>query len=160
VPGEEQYPTGIRSLRAIGEDIRQEQLATSGRREFEMTEDDLAALKEAGKSVPYMIVGGMEPMSPQDRANRAWSQLGDRMGFKYMTVQPVAGKSQLFFTAEPVEVVVKGTSIPLRTHLTFGESLDAHLAEMFEETESLPTLFKEELRTRGFTIVPIEKENA
>ena len=71
------------------------------RREYEMTEDDLAALINASKPVPYIVVGGVEPMSPQENANRAWAELGRRMGFKSMTVRPVESKGQRFFTAEP-----------------------------------------------------------
>lgn len=69
-------------------------------KEFEMTEEDLAVLLDASKPVPYMIIGGVEPPSPIESANAAWAQLGKKMGFSYMTVKPVPGKSQLFFTAE------------------------------------------------------------
>lgn len=71
----------------------------STRKEFEMTESELAKLIEAGRSVAYLVANGIEPMSPQDRANLAWQDLGARMGFDYLTVQPVAGKGQRFFTA-------------------------------------------------------------
>ena len=72
------------------------------RKEFEMTEEQLAALLDACKPVPYFAVGGSygEPSSPQENANRAWEQLGSELGFKHMTVEPVPGKGQRFFTAE------------------------------------------------------------
>jgi len=71
------------------------------RREFEMSEDDLAALMDASKPTPVMFLSGGAPLfdSPQDNANRAWKLLGDRLEFNHMTVRPVAGKGQRFFTA-------------------------------------------------------------
>ena len=66
---------------------------------FEMTEDDLAALMEASKPVPYMVFGGQEPRSPQENANAAWKKLGDKMGFDHMTVEPT-GQGNRFFSAE------------------------------------------------------------
>ena len=75
----------------------------SGRKEFEMSEEEHAELLRACQPVRYMVVGGMEPRSPQQNANTAWESLGSKLGFKHMTVQPVSGKSSRFFTAEPVE---------------------------------------------------------
>ena len=75
------------------------------RREFEMTEDEEREILEACRPVPYMVVGGMPPESPQERANRAWQALGARRGFDGMTVRPVPGKGQRFFTAEEVHRV-------------------------------------------------------
>lgn len=76
------------------------------RRRYEMTEADLAALIEASRPVPYLVVGGMEPPSRQDNANRVWRALGTRMRFDYLTVQPVAGEGQRVFTAVPTEAEV------------------------------------------------------
>lgn len=73
------------------------------RREYEMTEEQLEKILEASKPVPYIMVGGMPPPSPQEVANAAWSRLGDELGFQYMTVQPVPGKGERFFTAVPKE---------------------------------------------------------
>ena len=72
-------------------------------KEFEMTQEDLDGLLDASKPVPYMVAGGMVPRSPQQNANDAWEALGRRMGFDHMTVQPIRGKSMLFFTAESEE---------------------------------------------------------
>lgn len=73
------------------------------RREYEMTEAQLAKLLEACKPVPYFAVGGSygTPAGPQENANRAWESLGEEMGFQHMTVEPVRGKGDRFFTAEP-----------------------------------------------------------
>ncbi len=73
------------------------------RERFEMTDGDLATLMDACKPTPVMFTSGGNPMSstPQENANRAWGQLGEKMGFKSITVQPIPGKSTKCFTAEP-----------------------------------------------------------
>ena len=70
------------------------------RREYEMTDAQLSTLLSACKPVPYMVVGGMPPRSPRQNANDAWATLGRELRFKPMTVKPVAGKGERFFTAE------------------------------------------------------------
>jgi hypothetical protein len=79
------------------------------RKEYEMTEDDLAKLLDASKPTPVMYLTGGRPMydSPQENANRAWKALGHRMGFNYLTCRPVQGKDPRFFTAEPLEIVIE-----------------------------------------------------
>lgn len=71
------------------------------RREYEMTTEQLDRLLGACKPVPYMVFGGVAPASPRENANAAWAALGRELGFKPMTVRPIAGKGQQFFTAEP-----------------------------------------------------------
>lgn len=75
------------------------------RREYEMSEDDLAELLDASKPTPAMWGSNGVPFfgTQQENANRAWCALGERMGFDYTTVQPAAGKGQRFFTAEQTE---------------------------------------------------------
>jgi hypothetical protein len=70
---------------------------------YEMTPDDLTKIMDACKPVPYMVIGGVAPSSPQENANRAWAELGGRMGFDHMTVQPIYGKGTRFFSAVPTE---------------------------------------------------------
>ena len=77
------------------------------RKEFTMTQQQMDKLLEACRPVPYMIFGGMPPRSPQQNANDAWCALGQEMGFDGMSVQPVAGKSELHFTAEAKEAVTE-----------------------------------------------------
>lgn len=71
------------------------------RKEYEMTDEQLAAIMEASKSTPVMFLSGGTPMfdSPQENANRAWSALGKELDFDYMTVEPIPGKHHRFFTA-------------------------------------------------------------
>ena len=73
------------------------------RTNYEMTEDDLAAILRACKPTPVMMIGGTTSRSPQENANAAWSRLGEKMGFDYTTVQPAQGKGDRFFTAIPSE---------------------------------------------------------
>ena len=69
---------------------------------YEMSETDMAKIIEASKPTPVMYLSGGISMfdSPQENANRAWRELGKRMGFKWDTVRP-SDRGQLFFTAEP-----------------------------------------------------------
>lgn len=76
------------------------------RREYEMTEAQLAKLLDACKPTAYILgSGGVPPISPQANANDAWARLGDEMGFEHMSVEPVRSKGDRFFTAEPREYV-------------------------------------------------------
>lgn len=73
------------------------------RKEFEMSEEQKAKIMDACKPVPYIIVNGTAPRSQQENANDAWEALGLELGFRHMTVQPVRGKGDRFFTAEVAE---------------------------------------------------------
>jgi hypothetical protein len=68
------------------------------KREFTMTDDDLERLLTANDSV----FDGIPPESPQARASRAWYELGRRMGFDGMTVEPLPGDDLKRFKAEPL----------------------------------------------------------
>jgi len=67
--------------------------------EFEMSDEDLQKIIDACKPVPYMVIGGVPPRSPQENANNAWAALGRKMGFDSMTVEPIDGKDSKFFSA-------------------------------------------------------------
>jgi hypothetical protein len=74
------------------------------RTDYEMSEEALAIIIKASRPVPVMMIGYHTPDSPQERANRAWKELGNKMGFDPMSVRPpTAGKGQLFFSAIPAE---------------------------------------------------------
>jgi|GEM_PF-1252875 len=70
---------------------------------YEMTEKDLNELLEVCRPTPVMKIGSYIPASPQENANRAWRALGEKMGFDSMTVQPIPGKGDRFFSAVPTE---------------------------------------------------------
>lgn len=72
------------------------------RKQFEMTKDDLENLLNASEPTRVMKIGTYVPRNPQENANAAWGVIGKRMGFNHMTVQAVAGKSELVFTAEEI----------------------------------------------------------
>lgn len=68
-----------------------------------MTEADLEKLLAACKATPCIKIGSYTGSTPQENANRAWAELGSRMGFDSDTVQPIEGKSMRAFTAVPTE---------------------------------------------------------
>jgi hypothetical protein len=70
------------------------------RKQYVMDEAQEARLLEAMKPVPLMIIGGMAPESQQAKANRAWQELGEEMGFLWQTVLPTSEPRT--FTAEPM----------------------------------------------------------
>lgn len=70
------------------------------RKEFEMTEEQLDKLMDASKPTRVMKIGNYIPSTPQENANRAWADLGEELGFAHMTVKPVSGKGDRFFTAD------------------------------------------------------------
>ena len=74
-------------------------------KEFEMSNEELSVLLKASRNTTAMWLTGGLPMfgTPQENANRAWGRLAEKMKFKLMTVRPVPGKGQRFFTAEPSE---------------------------------------------------------
>lgn len=78
------------------------------RQEYEMTEEDLQVLLDACKPTPAIMIGSYAPPPPQKNANTAWHNLGKKMGFDYMTVRPIKGKGQRFFSAIPSKKVLGG----------------------------------------------------
>lgn len=76
------------------------------RTRYEMTEEDLAILLHAMRSDPVMKLGEHwtgEARERQERANAAWKALGDKLHFDHMTVEPIEGMGNRFFTAVPSE---------------------------------------------------------
>jgi len=72
------------------------------RKQFEMTEEQLANLLEACKPVPMIMLHLGTPRSPQENANDAWKALGKELGFDYMTVEPIPILGNRYFTAEEI----------------------------------------------------------
>ena len=73
------------------------------RLDYEMTEEDYEKLVEASQPVMLIALQCGMPSSPQENANRAWKELGDKMGFDYMTAQSKGGR---LFSAvsKPIEI--------------------------------------------------------
>ena len=70
--------------------------------QYEMNHDQLAKILEACQPIPLIALQCGTPMSRQENANAAWKSLGLEMGFDSNSIGPVAGKSELFFTATPI----------------------------------------------------------
>ena len=70
------------------------------RREYELTEEQLATILDACKPVVCIKVGNYSPRNPQEKANAVWAAMGKELGFDHMTVGPAPGKGPHFFTAE------------------------------------------------------------
>lgn len=70
----------------------------SERQNYTMTQADYDRIIEsisAARKVSGMFLSGGRPMgNVQEAANFAWQELGDRMGFDGMTVEPGASKLQ------------------------------------------------------------------
>ena len=67
--------------------------------EYELTEQQLQKLLDASK--PTVVIKDWP--TPQENANRAWVDLGRELGFKHLTVQPIPGRDEHHFRAEPVD---------------------------------------------------------
>jgi hypothetical protein len=78
------------------------------KKKFRMTTEDRETLLDRMRPTPVMFLSGGVPMGPsqQDNANDAWVELGNRMGFDGMTVEP-AGSDELEFLAVPVSVAIE-----------------------------------------------------
>jgi len=74
------------------------------RKQYELTDEQLLRLVNASKPIPYMVVGGVEPQTPQEAVNYVWQSLGEEIGFEWDTAEPVAGKSHHHFSAIPITV--------------------------------------------------------
>lgn len=97
------------------------------RQEYTMTQEDLDELLEACKSPILIALNSGMPETPQEKANRAWEMLGQKMGFDGMTVEP-NGPDQLNFTAEPK--LIKPLGLPdkiemqAKAHRMIGQFCD------------------------------------
>lgn len=103
------------------------------RRRFEMTQNDLDKIKDACKSVPMIMLHIGTPSSPQERANAAWAELGSRMGFDAMTVEPT-GEGDGFFTAIPSE---SPADAAIRMEQERRDGVAAHIAQMEQDIITL-----------------------
>lgn len=75
------------------------------KQEYKMSEEQLRIIMAACAPTPVMFLSGGQQMfsTPQENANHAWELLGDELGFKHMTVEPI-GKGDQFFKAEPKDI--------------------------------------------------------
>jgi hypothetical protein len=94
------------------------------KQEFEMTQqemDDIIAINK--NQMPVMMIGSVTTgMDLQERINAYWEGLGDKYGFKYMTVEG-SSKGKLFFLAEPKPIVIPKTQAEIEIDKYLGDSL-------------------------------------
>lgn len=70
-------------------------------KKYTLTEIEHAELVEACKPVPYMIIGGVAPVSPAEKAMFVWKRVANRVGCDVNTIAP-AGDDTREFLGEPV----------------------------------------------------------
>lgn len=94
------------------------------KQEFEMTQGEMDDIIGINKNqMPVMKIGNVTTgMDLQEKINNYWEGLGNKYGFKHMTVEPSA-KGELFFLAEPKPIVVPKTQAEIEMDKYIGESM-------------------------------------
>jgi len=96
------------------------------RQEFEMTQeemDNIIAINKGGGD-PVMFLSGGTPMgsSLQEKISQYWEILGNKYGFKPMTVEG-SSKGKLFFIAEPSPVIIPKTQEEIEIDKYLGDAM-------------------------------------
>ena len=81
------------------------------KQEFEMLQSEMDDILQINKDqMPVMMIGGITTgMDLRERINRYWLGLGEKYGFKHLTVEGSA-KGKLFFLAEPAPIIPPKTA--------------------------------------------------
>lgn len=75
-----------------------------GRTEYKMEQSDADSIIASLQAKSIVQAGTpTKAESPQDRANKVWIKMGERMGFDPATVQPMPQRGMLFFSAIPIQ---------------------------------------------------------
>lgn len=74
---------------------------------FTITEEEMQMVLDASKPVPYMVLGGMEPSSPRENANRAWQAIGRTYGVEWDSIRPVDEAARIM-SGTPVSEADRG----------------------------------------------------
>ena len=85
------------------------------KQEFKMTQEEMDKILSINKATSntVMMVGGVDFSNNLTEAiNAYWEILGNKYGFKPMTVEPSA-KGKLFFLAEPKPIIKPKTKIEI-----------------------------------------------
>lgn len=95
------------------------------KQEFEMTQQEMDNIIAINKNqIPVMKIGNViTGMDLQEKINAYWNELGDKYGFKPMTVESSA-KGKLFFLAEPKPIVIPKTKSEIEIDKYIGSSMD------------------------------------
>lgn len=84
------------------------------KQEFEMLQQEMDDIIAINKNMPpVMLIGNVTTgMDLAEKVNSYWEGLGNKYGFKHMTVEP-SSKGNLFFLAEPKPIIVPKTGIEI-----------------------------------------------
>lgn len=78
---------------------------------YVLTPDELRDLIEAARTPGVFLGGPLRGYDPaREASERAWQSLGERHGFDWRTVHPVAGMDDRYFEAEPLVVEKDATT--------------------------------------------------
>lgn len=98
------------------------------KQEFEMLQAEMDDIIAINKNMPPVMKFGdyWSGMDLAEKVNAYWEVLGNKYGFKHMTVEPSA-KGNLFFLAEPKPKVVPKTQTEIEIEKYIGNASD-HLS--------------------------------
>ena len=84
------------------------------KQEFEMLQEEMDDIIQVNKDqMPIMKIGNVTTgMDLQEKINAYWVVLGDKYGFKHLTVEG-SSRGKLFFLAEPKPIVIPKTQLLL-----------------------------------------------
>ena len=93
------------------------------KQEFQMQQEEMDDIIAINKSqMPVMKIGNVTTgMDLQERINSYWEGLGNKYGFKHLTVEPSA-KGKLFFLAEPKPIEVPKTQSEIEIEKYIGDA--------------------------------------
>lgn len=94
------------------------------KQEFEMTQEEMNDIISINKNQsPVMKFGNYwSGMDLQEKINHYWETLGNKYGFKHLTVEPSA-KGNLFFLAEPKPIEIPKTQSEIETDKYIGGAM-------------------------------------
>jgi hypothetical protein len=86
--------------------------------------DNIIAINKEGGD-PVMFLSGGVPMgnSLQEKINQYWEILGNKYGFKPLTVEGSA-KGKLFFIAEPTPIIIPKTQSEIEIDKYLGNAME------------------------------------
>lgn len=73
------------------------------KKRFRLTQDEWDEIMEAGRPIAFLIAGGTEPASPQERMRPIWQRIADREGVVMQSIAPY-GNDPLDVQGTPLDV--------------------------------------------------------
>jgi hypothetical protein len=71
------------------------------RKNFTITDDQVKKLMDAENDTPSLTIGGVKVKSVHENTQMAWQELGEELGFDYLTVRPIHNLGYKHFSAIP-----------------------------------------------------------